>query len=107
MEKNVCNFQYCWYKIASSADLYFSLYELSIMLFYIVQGVLCDENVRGVRFNIHDVSLHADAIHRGGGQIIPTARRVMYACMLTAEPMLMEPIYLVEIRVSSPSYNMY
>lgn len=63
------------------------------------EGVLCDENVRGVRFNIHDVSLHADAIHRGGGQIIPTARRVMYACMLTAVPMLMEPIYLVEIRV--------
>lgn len=63
------------------------------------EGVLCDENVRGVRFDIHDVTLHADAIHRGGGQIIPTARRVLYACMLTAEPGLMEPIYLVEIRV--------
>ncbi|XP_060603483.1 elongation factor 2-like [Ruditapes philippinarum] len=63
------------------------------------EGVLCDENVRGVRFNIHDVTLHADAIHRGGGQIIPTARRVLYACMLTAAPALMEPVYLVEIRV--------
>merc|ERR1711962_1990655 len=30
------------------------------------EGVMCDENVRGVRFNIHDVTLHADAIHRGG-----------------------------------------
>merc|ERR1711973_120376 len=40
------------------------------------EGPLCEENVRGVRFNIHDVTLHADAIHRGGGQIIPTARRV-------------------------------
>merc|ERR1719262_2088474 len=28
------------------------------------EGVLCDENMRGVRFNIHDVTLHADAIHR-------------------------------------------
>lgn len=63
--------------------------------------MLCDENVRGVRFDIHDVTLHADAIHRGGGQIIPTARRVLYACMLTATPGLMEPIYLVEIRVSN------
>jgi len=63
------------------------------------EGVLCDENVRGVRFDIHDVTLHADAIHRGGGQIIPTARRVLYACMLTADPGIMEPIYLVEIRV--------
>lgn len=34
------------------------------------EGVLCDENMRGVRFNIHDVTLHADAIHRGGGQVI-------------------------------------
>lgn len=62
------------------------------------EGVLCEENVRGVRFNIHDVTLHADAIHRGGGQIIPTARRVLYACMLTAAPRILEPIYLVEIQ---------
>ena len=62
------------------------------------EGVMCDENVRGVRFNIYDVTLHTDAIHRGGGQIIPTARRCYYACMLTAEPRLMEPVYLVEIQ---------
>jgi len=62
------------------------------------EGVLCDENMRGVRFNIYDVTLHTDAIHRGGGQIIPTARRVMYASALTAAPRLMEPIYLVEIQ---------
>merc|ERR1711922_127531 len=47
------------------------------------KGVQCDENLRGVRFNIYDVTLHADAIHRGGGQIIPTARRVLYASMMT------------------------
>jgi len=62
------------------------------------EGVLCDENMRAVRFNLYDVALHADAIHRGGGQIIPTARRVLYACVLTAEPRLMEPVYLVEIQ---------
>jgi len=62
------------------------------------EGVLCDENLRGVRFNIYDVTLHADAIHRGGGQIIPTARRVLYASMLTAKPCIMEPVYLVEIQ---------
>jgi elongation factor 2 len=61
------------------------------------EGVLCDENMRSCRFNIHDVTLHADAIHRGGGQIIPTARRCLYACVLTAEPRLLEPVYLVEI----------
>jgi len=62
------------------------------------EGVLCDENMRGARFNIYDVTLHTDAIHRGGGQIIPTARRVMYASALTAGPGLMEPVYLVEIQ---------
>merc|ERR1711909_91597 len=62
------------------------------------EGVMCDENLRAVRFNVYDVTLHADAIHRGGGQIIPTARRVLYASMLTAEPRMMEPIYLVEIQ---------
>jgi elongation factor 2 len=62
------------------------------------EGVLCEENMRGIRFNVLDVTLHADAIHRGGGQIIPTARRVLYACEMTAAPRLMEPVYLVEIQ---------
>jgi len=61
-------------------------------------GVLASENMRGIRFNIMDVVLHTDAIHRGGGQIIPTARRVFYAAQLTAQPRLMEPIFLVEIQ---------
>merc|ERR1711929_53394 len=62
------------------------------------EGVLCDENMRGIRFDVMDVTLHADAIHRGGGQIIPTARRVFYACMLTATPRFQEPIFLVDIQ---------
>jgi len=62
------------------------------------EGVLSEENMRGVRFNIYDVTLHADAIHRGGGQIIPTARRVLYASQLTASPRMMEPVYLCEIQ---------
>ena len=74
------------------------------------EGVTCEENMRGVRFNVLDVTvclpfrrsvylltncqLHADAIHRGGGQIIPTCRRVCYAACLLATPGLQEPIYL-------------
>ena len=61
-------------------------------------GPLAEENMRGIAFEIEDVVLHADAIHRGGGQIIPTSRRVMYASELTAGPRLMEPVYLVEIQ---------
>ena len=54
-----------------------------------------------MRFNLYDITLHTDAIHRGGGQIIPTTRRCLYACMLTAKPRLLEPVYLVEIQVGS------
>ncbi|KAJ1556103.1 Elongation factor 2 [Cladochytrium tenue] len=61
------------------------------------EGVLCDENMRSIRFNILDVVLHPDAIHRGGGQMISTCRRVVYASVLAAQPGLQEPVYLVEI----------
>jgi len=63
------------------------------------EGPIAEEPMRSVRLNILDVTLHADAIHRGGGQIIPTARRVIYAAMLLAKPALLEPVYLVEIQV--------
>jgi len=62
------------------------------------EGVLMSENMRGIRFNIMDVVLHTDAIHRGGGQIIPTARRVFYAAQMTAQPRIMEPIFMCEIQ---------
>jgi len=65
------------------------------------ESVLTEEAMRGIRFNVKDVSLHSDAIHRGGGQIIPTARRVYYACELTAEPRLQEPVYVVDITTPS------
>jgi elongation factor 2 len=55
--------------------------------------------MRSIRFNIMDVTLHADAIHRGGGQLIPTARRVLYAAAMLADPGLLEPIFNVEIQV--------
>jgi elongation factor 2 len=62
-------------------------------------GPLCEEQMRGTRFNLMDVVLHADAIHRGMGQIMPTARRVCFASLLTAEPSLLEPVYLCNISV--------
>jgi elongation factor 2 len=62
-------------------------------------GPLCEEAMRGCRFNLMDVVLHADAIHRGMGQIMPTSRRVCFASMLTAEPNILEPVYLCNISV--------
>merc|ERR1719456_1579780 len=61
------------------------------------EGPLCEENMRGIRFNLLDVKLHADSIHRGMGQIQPTTRRVLYASMLTALPRFQEPIFMANI----------
>lgn len=62
------------------------------------EGPIFGENMRSVRVNILDVTLHPDAIHRGGGQLIPTMRRVTYAAVLLAEPRIQEPVFLVEIQ---------
>mmetsp|Transcript_35990 Transcript_35990/g.77720 ORF Transcript_35990/g.77720 Transcript_35990/m.77720 type:complete len:839 (-) Transcript_35990:63-2579(-) len=61
------------------------------------EGPLCEENMRGIRFNLMDVTLHTDAIHRGAGQIMPPTRRCCFAAELTAKPTLQEPVFLVEI----------
>ncbi|KAL7713464.1 Elongation factor 2 [Entamoeba marina] len=61
-------------------------------------GAICGEQVRGVRINLMDVMMQADAIHRGYGQIVPCAYRCCNASILTASPTLSEPIYLTEIR---------
>jgi len=61
------------------------------------EGPLSEENMRGIRFNIQDVTLHTDAIHRGAGQIMPPTRRACFAAEMTAKPTLQEPMFLVEI----------
>ncbi|KAI0249552.1 Calreticulin family-domain-containing protein [Lactifluus subvellereus] len=65
------------------------------------EGPLCDEPMRNVKFRILDASLAQEPIFRGGGQIVPTARRVCYSSFLMATPRLMEPIYYVEVQAPS------
>ena len=62
------------------------------------EGPLCDEPIRNVKFKILDAVIANEPIHRGGGQIIPTARRVAYSAFLMATPRLMEPYYYVEVQ---------
>lgn len=67
------------------------------------QGVLAEEPMQGIKFSITDSMLHADTIHRAGNQMIPTARKLFYACQLSASPRLLEPVYLVEITCPRPA----
>ena len=61
------------------------------------EGPLCDEPIRNVKFKILDAAIAPEPINRGGGQIIPTSRRVAYSAFLMATPRLMEPILRCEI----------
>ncbi|GAA6007451.1 116 kDa U5 small nuclear ribonucleoprotein component [Rhodotorula paludigena] len=62
------------------------------------EGPLCDEPIRNVKFRLLGADLAQEPIYRGGGQIIPTARRVCYSSFLMATPRLQEPVYFVEIQ---------
>lgn len=62
------------------------------------EGVLTQETVKGVRYDICDAVIHSDNMHRGGAMIIPASRRTFYASQHCAQPKFLEPIFLVEIQ---------
>uniref|UniRef100_A0A6G1S444 U5 small nuclear ribonucleoprotein component n=2 Tax=Aceria tosichella TaxID=561515 RepID=A0A6G1S444_9ACAR len=61
------------------------------------EGPLCEEPIRSVKFKLQHAKIAAEPMYRGGGQIIPTARKVSFLSFLLAEPRLMEPYLFVEI----------
>lgn len=61
------------------------------------KGPLCDETMRGIRFNVLDVVLHSDAIHRGAAQMVQPIRSCLFASELYASPALLEPVFLADI----------
>lgn len=63
------------------------------------EGPLMREPSRGLKILIEDASLHEDTVHRGPAQIIPAVRRPIQACFLMAEPVVLEPILKLEVRV--------
>jgi len=62
------------------------------------EGPLCDEPIRNCCFRLIKAQIADRPIDRGGGQIIPTARRVLYSSFLLSSPRLMEPHFFVEIQ---------
>ncbi|TKR77312.1 hypothetical protein L596_018309 [Steinernema carpocapsae] len=61
------------------------------------EGPLCEEPIRNVKLKMIDANISTEPLYRGGGQIIPTARRCAYSAFLMSTPRLMEPYYYVEI----------
>ena len=54
-------------------------------------GPLAREKCSGVKVKITDATIHEDPVHRGPAQIIPAIRRPIYAGMLKAGVVLLEP----------------
>jgi len=63
------------------------------------KGPLAEEAMRGVKAILVNVELHEDPVHRGYAQIVPATRRTLYASILSADPILLEPILKIEAKV--------
>ncbi|MGD8506424.1 MAG: elongation factor EF-2 [Candidatus Bathyarchaeota archaeon] len=62
-------------------------------------GPLAEEPMRGIKVRLLDASLHEDPVHRGPAQIMPATRRGLYGSFLTADPVILEPIYKIGVTV--------
>jgi len=62
-------------------------------------GPLSEEPMRGIKVKLMDAKLHEDPVHRGPAQIMPATRRAFLGSFLTAEPVLLEPVYKIGVSV--------
>jgi elongation factor 2 len=72
-----------------------------------VSGVLCEEALRGVQFNLEDACFHTERRSRGGGQVIPAARRCLMGSHLAASPRLMQPVVQFDLLVPNDSLRSF
>jgi elongation factor 2 len=64
-------------------------------------GPLCEEPMRGLKVKLVDAHIHGDTLQRESTQVVRAVSRAILGSSLTAKPMLLEPIY--EIEVSTPT----
>ncbi len=59
-------------------------------------GPLAREPCNKVKVMLMDMKLHEDAIHRGPAQVYPAVRDGIRAAMMTAKPMVLEPMQIMQ-----------
>jgi elongation factor 2 len=64
-----------------------------------VAGPLAAEPVRGVKVKLIDSTVHEDPVHFGPGQIIPATRAGIFASMLSADPVILEPLLKINVKL--------
>jgi len=63
------------------------------------EGPLAYEQIRGVRVKMTDISLHEDPVHRGPAQLMPMSRRAFFVAFLSANPVLLEPVQKITVKI--------
>ena len=64
-------------------------------------GPLCEESLRGVKVELLDAQLHEEPKQREPPQIMRAISRAILGSALTAKPVLLEPIYKINVSVSN------
>ncbi|MEM3626773.1 MAG: elongation factor EF-2 [Candidatus Bathyarchaeia archaeon] len=65
-------------------------------------GPLCGEPLRGVKVKLMDAQIHESPEQRESSQIMRAVSRAILGSTLTAKPILLEPMYKIELSVQSP-----
>jgi elongation factor 2 len=63
-----------------------------------VNGPLAYEYCRGIKAVLHHYVPHEDPAHRTYAQLMPATRRALLGALLSADPVLLEPIQGIEIK---------
>ncbi|MFN3621920.1 MAG: elongation factor EF-2, partial [Nitrososphaerales archaeon] len=61
-------------------------------------GALAHEYTRGVKVILHHFVPHEDPAHRTYAQLMPATRRAILGALLSADPVLLEPMLGIEVK---------
>jgi elongation factor 2 len=65
----------------------------------VAEGPLAREPIRGMKVTLTDAKVHEDNAHRGPAQIMPAIRDAIFCGVLSASPILLEPIMKLDMKV--------
>jgi len=66
------------------------------------EGPLCEEYMYGIQFNLLNFKINdTEEVKNLGSQLIPMVRKACYIAMMTAKPIIMEPIYEISIIIKT------
>ncbi|SMN19344.1 similar to Saccharomyces cerevisiae YKL173W SNU114 GTPase component of U5 snRNP involved in mRNA splicing via spliceosome [Maudiozyma saulgeensis] len=66
------------------------------------EGPLCEEYMYGIQFNLLNFQIKdVEQVKNIGSQLIPMVRKACYIAMMTAEPIILEPIYEISIIIKT------